>query len=122
MYEKSKEYYDDQFLIDMRYICLKEPFLQTLVCKSWARTYYSAVDVGGKLFFKHNRDDGCSKAKWLKTVLSNKSLWKLFSMFHYVPFIRKRYKYILEDHSLQYEKNRDIQVKEQPMVDINQFS
>jgi hypothetical protein len=62
------------FLIDMRYICLKEPFLQTLVCKSWARTYYSAVDVGGKLFFKHNPDDGCSKAKWLKTVLSNKSL------------------------------------------------
>ena len=74
MYEKSKEYYDDQFLIDMRYICLNEPFLQTLVCKSWARTYYSAVDVGGKLFFKHNPDDCWSKAKWLKSVLSNTSL------------------------------------------------
>ena len=66
MYEKSKKYCDDQFLIDMRHICSKESFLQRLACKSWARTYYSAVNVGGKLFFKHNTDDGCSKAEWLK--------------------------------------------------------
>jgi len=66
MHEKSKKYCDDQFLIDMRYICLKLPLFKRLVCKSWARTYYSTVDVGGKWFFKHNPDDGCSKAEWLK--------------------------------------------------------
>jgi len=44
-------------------------------------------------------------------------------MFHYVPFIRKRCKYILEEHSLQYEKKpRDIRDKEQLMIDIDTLS